>query len=207
MLPVALALAACSSMPTAAPVSPTVEQTSPLPSASGLPKATPPAPSRIGSQPPQGAVRPCAQRDLAIGSVYWTGATAEMAGGFTVLNFGSSNCRIAGRASSLSILDPAGTPLKIEVKQFEPGAEGDVVILAPSAPNGPATPDGSGTGAQVFWTNWCGPWSRAGTLVVSFPNVGSVRASFQNLSAPRCDSPGRPSTLEVGPVAVWPQPT
>jgi hypothetical protein len=121
-----------------------------------------------------------------------------MAGGFTLVDVSPSACYMSDQASSLEILDPAGRPLKVDVKQFPPGFESNSVILAPETPQNASDQ----TGVQVFWTNWCGSWSGAGTLVVAFPTIGSLRASIEKLSAPRCDAPGQASVVEVGPVTT-----
>ncbi|HEY2887926.1 MAG TPA: DUF4232 domain-containing protein [Candidatus Limnocylindrales bacterium] len=156
-------------------------------------------------QPPAAAspvaIGPCQPGDVAIGSVWWTGATAEMEGGVSLIDVGSTPCQVGGRPSGFQMLDRRGQPLDLEVKPLAPDMEEGLVLLLPQ--DEPASSEAlfpGQTGVAVSWTNWCGRWDRQGTLVMTLPGLGQLRAPFIGLSAPRCDTPGAPSVIQVGPV-------
>lgn len=186
VLGVATVLGACTATnETAPPVTPAVS-VDPFPSPSA----------------PVVAARWCGPGDVTIGDVWWTGATAEMGGGFTLLDVSPRACNVAGRPTSLSILDRSGHPLALKVEGFAPEQGTPVIVtLRPTAPT-PTDAQVPEPGVQLSWTNWCGSWSRSGVLVVSLPRVGELRAPIRDLSAPRCDAPGQPSVVEVGAVAM-----
>jgi len=191
LVPVAtLFLAGCVSAPAA--TIPIVPKTS-GPPATGTPAPTLATASTSESSPGAVAVRQCGQGDVAIGSVDWTGATAAMAGGFTLVNTSQSACTVGGRPTSFAILDPAGHSLGLTVVPF--GNDDGLVVVQPQSG---ATV--TNAGVQLFWTNWCGEWKRAGTIAVSLPHLAKLTAPITGLSAPRCDSPGSPSVVEVSPV-------
>ena len=190
-----LALAACSAVVSPSARAPATAAATPDQSASLRPTQNPPTESFV-------AVRPCVAGEVAIGTVWWTGATAEMAGGFTLVDVGPVACQVGGRPTSVAILDQGGKPLPIEVEPFVPDLDPGLMLLLPEpgpAPSDVALYPGQ-TGVQLLWNNWCGAWSGAGTLVVTLPRLGDLRAPIVGLSAPRCDAPREPSVLQVGPV-------
>jgi hypothetical protein len=190
-----LVLAACSTR-VASPSAgaPATSRATPDQGASILPTTTPPTESLV-------AARACAAGEVAIGTVAWTGATAEMGGGFTLVDVGPNACQVGGRPTSVAILGPGGRPLALNVEPFEPDLDPGLMLLLPETGAVPSEALYPGqTGVQLFWTNWCGAWSRFGTLVVSMPGLGVLRAPIVDLSAPRCDASGQPSVLQVGPV-------
>lgn len=180
-----------------------------VPSASPsiLPAATsgePPsaAPTETLAAPTPFAIGLCHPGEVAIETVYWGGTTAEMGGGATLVDVGSQPCEVGGRPTKVRILDRRGQPLDLEVEPFNDDLQVGNVLVLPDDPD-PAPSEAlfpGQVGIQLYWTNWCGTWSREGTLVLTLPVVGELRAPFAGLSAPRCNTPGAPSVLQVGPV-------
>ena len=99
--------------------------TSPLPAASPSLAALP---SSSGTRAPSSAVRACRAGDVAAGAVWWTGATAEMAGGFALWDTASEPCSIGGRVT-VQLLDGSGKALPLAVQPFETAAPVSVVLL------------------------------------------------------------------------------
>ncbi len=196
---VAIIVAACGPATSPASLPPSVSP--------ALPSAATSFPAESQSVAPASpvALRLCRPGEVVIGSVWWTGATAEMAGGFTLLDIGPSPCQVGGRPTAFSMLDQSGRPLALHVESFEPGqGDGGLVLLVPTGPASTDPLHPGPTGVQVFWTNWCGDWAREGTLVVSLPQIGELRAPISNLSAPRCESPGQPSVVQLSFVITPP---
>ena len=123
-----------------------------------------------------------------------------MAGGFELVATGTAPCTVAGRAA-VELLDASGHLLAIELHQM-PGVSVPVVLL----PNlgTPLPDDGPVAGRAdvvLYWTNWCGAdFVGSGTLRASISGVGVLQGQFEQLSAPRCDAPGAPSLMDVGPI-------
>jgi hypothetical protein len=101
----------------------------------------------------------------------------------------------------VSILDGSGRALAIQVQPLQPALGAQDVVLAAAVDGGVPDAESHQAGVQTFWSNWCGKWSGAGTLVVTLPALGTLRAAISDLSAPRCDASDQPSVLVVGPVA------
>ena len=152
-------------------------------------------PVASAAPPSSPTARACVAGDVAIGQVWWSGATATMAGDFTLVDVGSTACRIAGRPTSVSILDPSGKALAIRSSPDDAPSPSEPVVLSPQTAAVPSV-----AVVNTFWTNWCGPWSRSGTLVVAFATIGRLRAPITGLAAPRCDTPGASSALTFGAV-------
>jgi hypothetical protein len=146
-------------------------------------------------------VRACDAGEVAIGAVSWQGATATMAGGFVIFGTGEDPCSISGRVD-VELRGHGDQPLAITVEHLASTAMAPVVLLPNLGP--PTVDDGNRAGRagiRLFWTNWCGSTPLGAlTLVASIPRVGSVAAPAALLSPPRCDAPGRPSVLAVGPI-------
>jgi len=157
-------------------------------------QATPGVPSEPG-------IGLCQPGEVAIGTVWWTGATAELAGGFTLIDVGSRPCQVGGRPTSLAILDEMGKPLDLDVQQLNPGLDLGLQLLLPDegSPDPQALFPGQ-VGVQVEWSNWCGGWTGHGTLVVALPAIGELGGPINDLSAPGCEAPGEPSVILVGEV-------
>lgn len=123
-----------------------------------------------------------------------------MAGGFELFGTGSEACSVGGRVV-VELRDAQGVLLPIQVHQI-PGVA-PLVILRPSlgTPRPEDAPVVGRADVQIYWSNWCGAsFSGSGTLSASIPEVGVIDAAFGPLSAPRCDAPGRPSVIDIGPV-------
>jgi hypothetical protein len=69
--------------------------------------------------------------DVGIGDVWWTRATATMAGGFTLVDLGATPCSVGGRAERLALLDASGNVLPIHVETFDSGASPGTALLQP----------------------------------------------------------------------------
>jgi hypothetical protein len=183
-------LAGCSS------ISPTVSP-APLTSPSPTAAAVTPTDTAIPD-----SVRACNAGDVALGRISWQGATATMAGGFELVGTGSEPCTVAGRPA-VELLDASGKPLAIQVQEL-PGISLPVVLL----PNlgTPRPDDGPVAGRAdvlLYWTNWCGvDLTGHGTLRASIPGVGVLQGAFDQLSTPRCDAPGAPSVMSIGPIVA-----
>lgn len=176
--------------------------TSPLPAASPSLAALP---SSSGTRAPSSAVRACRAGDVAAGAVWWTGATAEMAGGFALWDTASEPCSIGGRVT-VQLLDGSGKALPLAVQPFETAAPVSVVLLPGlGSPTPGAAPQPGRAGVQTFWSNWCGHIRLGpGTLVANIPGIGRLTAPVAGLHPPRCDAPASPSVFSVGPILAIP---
>lgn len=181
-------LCACSTLP------PTVSPASPNPGESHVasPLLTPTA--------VPGTVRHCGAGDVGVGRVSWQGATATMAGGFELFATGSEACSVGGRVV-VELRDAEGVPLPIQVHQMPVVAPPVILLPNLGTPRPDDAPVVGRADVLIYWSNWCGAsFTGSGTLRASIPDVGVIDASFGPLSAPRCDAPGSPSVIDIGPV-------
>jgi hypothetical protein len=175
------------------------------PPSAGVAPVTPP-PNVVTVAPPPsptavpGGLRACAHGDVGVGAVRWAGATATVQGIFVVYDTGSEPCWIAGPVV-VAIL-ASGAPLAIEVRA-RPDSTSDPVSLLPGLGE-PKVGDVAVPGraiVEIFWSNWCSQDAiRSAALRVSVPEIGSFDVPLAQLTPPRCDSPGSPSVLTVGPL-------
>jgi hypothetical protein len=173
-------------------------------SSSTLDISVAPTPSAAAAAP-SAAPRACRAGDVAAGPVWWTGATASMAGGVGLYGVGHDACWIAGRVG-VELRDASGHALPLEVQPLGTAAPSEVVLLpglgAPTLGGGQVA---GRAGLQTSWRNWCGKLPLGpGTVVVTVPGVGPVTAVADDLHPPRCDAPGSPSVLQVGPIIPQP---
>ena len=142
----------------------------------------------------------------------YQGATGSMAGSIIFTNTGSDQCTLQGTAD-VTLIDANGDKLPVVQKMMSLDGSEHQVTLDP------------GTQASLFfvWSNWCpagtaetssaSPISgglsfqvtmrdSSGTVTAPVESVGSTNGN----STPRCDAPGRDSSLSVGAFKAYPAP-
>lgn len=107
--------AGCTSSPSTQPSTSTSGPASPVPSSEVV--------------TPTAVVRPRATGDVGAGAVWWTGATAEMAGGVTLYDLAPEACSVAGSVG-IELRDASGKALTLQVKPFGTPAP-SLVVLRP----------------------------------------------------------------------------
>ena len=151
----------------------------------------------------------CASSGLSAVARY-QGATGSMAGSIVFTNTGTDQCTLQGTAD-VTLVDPNGNKLPVNQKMISLDGSEQTVTLDP------------GGQASLFfvWSNWCpdgtaetssaGPISGGlsfvltmrnshGTLTIPVESAGSTSEAL----TPRCDVPGRDSTLSVGTFKAYP---
>jgi hypothetical protein len=104
----------------------------------------------------------------------------------------------------VALLDARGERLSVEAVTSVSGRRASGTATVTIGP-------GERVWLELGWTNWCGPEpDGADALLVALPDGGgelAVRGDRLEGLAPRCDAPGFPSRLAVGPYAVAPTPS
>jgi hypothetical protein len=120
------------------------------------------------------------------------GATGSLAGGVSLRNRAGTPCSLRRRVEVrfLDGSDPAGVRLtRFAPQRLEPGV---------AMPSLRALGPGESAFVPIWWSNWCGEPSPT-RLGLRLPS-GDVIELALGTGAPRCDAPGSPSLLGVGPV-------
>ncbi len=153
----------------------------------------------------------CGAAQLSAKASY-QGATGSMAGAIIFTNSGSTQCTLQGTAE-VTLIDANGDKLPVVQKMMSLDGSERPVTLDP------------GRQASLFfvWSNWCpagtaetssaSPISgglsflvtmrdSSGTVTVPVESVGSTNGNL----TPRCDAPGRDSSLSVGAFKAYPAP-
>ena len=158
--------------------------------------AIPAYPLATPALPPD--VLPCATDDLSA-IVAWQDDAGSLAGSLVVTNVGETTCAIEELPLVFALLDGRGQRLPIEVSV----APGDTHLSAPVMLR-----PGEQISERLVWRNWCGGPVQApltmqvvqkGSAGTAIADVGDPAAGNQAMT-PRCDVPGSPSTLVVGPM-------
>jgi hypothetical protein len=118
-------------------------------------------------------------------------ATGSLAGGVLLRNRRAEPCSLRGRLDVrfLDGLDPAGVDLSTLAPQRpEPGVP---------VPSLRALRPAESAFVRIWWSNWCGEPAPT-TLRLRLPSGDEIDLALGK-GAPRCDAPGSPSSLAVGP--------
>lgn len=153
----------------------------------------------IPAVPPAAPVPPVAPpcRAAALGAqLGLQGATGSLAGGVSLRTKGAEPCSLRGRLQVrfLDGSDPAGVDLTTLAPQRpEPGVP---------VPSLRALRPGESAFVRIWWSNWCGEPTPT-TLGLRLPSGDEIDLALGK-AAPRCDAPGSPSSLAVGPLEPRP---
>jgi hypothetical protein len=176
----------------------------PLTNSSGGDRTPPGAPE--ASAAASSAVPPCSPADV-IGSARWQGATGSLAGGLRLVNIGSGPCTLPG-SPAVQLVDTQGRALQVALRtapdlcEKPRGAAGcqaqPAVVVQPSEQ----------AFVRFVWQNWCGPTPSGPITLTATLSAQQSLVSVPILDAdgtpsavaPRCDEPGSPSTLTLGPL-------
>jgi hypothetical protein len=131
---------------------------------------------------------PCAVSSLHA-SLELQGATGSLAGGVILTNRGARPCSLLGpiRARFLGGVDRSGVRTTALARlRPEPATYPSLRSLR----------TGESAFVDIWWSNWCGTPPPA-RLALTLP-AGELQLRVEGSA--RCDTPGRPSTLGVGPL-------
>jgi hypothetical protein len=123
--------------------------------------------------------------------VFYDGETGSLAGWITFRNTGAT-CALTGRPR-LQILR-GSAPVRERVAVL-PGEGPSSTTPRPSY-SPAALPPGRTATVEGVWSNWCGRAPPTGVRV-TVPSGGSVVLRLK--LRPRCDAPGEPTSVAVGP--------
>jgi hypothetical protein len=163
-----------------------------------------PQPSSAGSGP-----FPCRADDLEAAASQWVGATGHVGGAVVFRNRTDRPCELVG-FPRIELGDAEGLALVAPTERFDV-APPEPVVLAPGTEPiafvpllSPPAADGSKPGqaiVQFLFGNLCTPLpAPIGSIVVTLPGDDTKLYLRTRLpSPPRCDAPGRPPSLAVGP--------
>lgn len=158
------------------------------------PAATTPGPG----SPAAPEARRCSAADLEVTAAA-EGAGGAVAGGVAVVNRSRQACTLSGYPG-LELRSQNGDVLVSDTGRFSPDFQSvETITLEPRT--GGDEPQAT---AQFNWQNWCRPEDPAElTLVVRLPSEAATTSLPLPLSAtPRCEAPGEPATLTVGPFVI-----
>jgi hypothetical protein len=163
-----------------------------------------PQPSTAGSGP-----LACSAADVEAVASQWVGATGQMQGAVVFRNRTDRPCELVGfprvelgDAEGLTLVAPT-EPFNVappEPVVLAPG--GEPIALVPGA--SPAAADGARPGQAIvrfLFGNSCTPLAAPiASIVVTLPgDTTKLYLRTRLPSPPRCDAPGRPPSLAVGP--------
>ena len=163
-----------------------------------------PQPSTAGSGPIA-----CTAADVEAVASQWGGATGQVQGAVVLRNRTARPCELVG-FPRVELGDAEGLTLVAPTEPFNV-APAEAIVLAPGSepialvPDvSPAAADGTRPGqaiVQFLFGNLCTPLpAPIGSIVVTLPGDNTKLYLRTRLpSPPRCDAPGRPPSLAVGP--------
>jgi hypothetical protein len=127
----------------------------------------------------------CTTDDIGSSTASWQGGVGKSVGVINLVNTSDAPCVLRG-IPSVRLLRADGTALPVaQVRHGMPGAHRVDLVR----PGGTAV-------SHVFWMNGCGLGGRAATVDVRWPG-GTVPVAIAEGGSPRCDAPGRRSTVSV----------
>jgi hypothetical protein len=144
-----------------------------------------------------GSVRACTSGEVAAGGVWWAGATGSVQGGFVLYSIAEDSCTIRGPIALRVVAN--GQALPVQTTYVQPEASQPIVLVPGLGTPSPLGGRVDGRAQVVlYWANWCGKTEIGPAAIeLDLPGLGTLDAPFARTSAPRCDSPGHPSTLSV----------
>lgn len=127
----------------------------------------------------------CTTDDIGSSTATWQGGGGNSVGVINLVNTSDSPCTLRG-IPSVRLLRADGTALPVvQVRHGVPGVHRVDVVQ----PGGTAS-------SHVFWMNGCRLGGRASSVDVRWPG-GHVPVTIAKGGSPRCDAPGRRSTVSA----------
>jgi hypothetical protein len=159
------------------------------PAASSTTSPTP-TPQQVGS---------CAASQLrAVAST--DGAAGSRIGAVAITNVSAVTCTLSG-TPSITLLEQSSQPITSDVSLgTSPAAwQADASPTPPGWPVVTLAPR-SAASFRIRWSNWCPQGRAVPTWQLTAPGGGTLAIDgFFAASAPPCNGPGMPSTIDVGP--------
>lgn len=160
-------------------------------------------PERPAGNPEPPLAKPC-DTGMLRGSLFLQGATGSLVGGAVLTNIGRAKCSLRGRVAVKFVRGSADrTNWTVVAGKAQPRDRSAVYDRDSSLR---ALAPGRAAYVPIWWSNWCPPGTvetsggvPPDALIIGLPHGrGSLELPVSR--APRCDAPGNPSTIVVGPL-------